>query len=73
MQEDNQTGLQLFEIGDTLVFSDSFPRKDSLSKLLPLRFVKYNSKERQLCLCLDNEGDFITLYREFLVKVKNVK
>lgn len=69
-QETNQTCLTLFEIGDKLCFTNNFLRKEALDKFLPLYFIKYQREDRDLCLCLDNEGDFITVRREFLTKEK---
>lgn len=67
-QETNQTCLTLFEIGDKLCFTNNFLRKEALGKFLPLYFIRYQREDRDLCLCLDNEGDFITIRREFLTK-----
>ncbi len=66
----NISGLVRFEIGDKLKFTNDFPRKDEYQMLLPLRFVRYNTNEKELCLCLDNQGDFFSTYRCFLQLVK---
>lgn len=63
---DNQLGMVRFDLGDRLKFTEDFPRKDEYQMYLPLRFIMYNKVDSNLCLCLDNQGDFISIYRCFL-------
>ncbi len=70
MIDSKETGLQFFEFSDTLQLKDSFPRKKQYEILGKLRFIKRNKDDTDLCLVMDDQGEFWSFYSQHLQKVE---